>query len=310
MTDIHHTDANSIAPAKTGKIYIWLTHFGMFYVAVLLVMLLGALNYKNNMGLLLTFLLAGIALIALFATHRTLSAVTVTLITCAPAFAGDPMTITLDAECSDTPVPSFLFKINDATSQASLEKGSNESFRLSLPTVHRGEITIDRVRLETVYPLGLFRSWRSLHFDGARGVVYPSPHPGPLPFGEAETGREPGRSQPKAGSEDFSGHRLYQPGDVPRHIDWRAYSRGQGLFSKTFEAPAASATTLVWEALPPGDPEYRLSVMCHAVLKTARQPQPFGMRLPWARIAPGTGPRHVHACLHQLALMGRRNEQT
>lgn len=308
MTDFQHADAFSVTPDKTGKIYIWLTRPGMLYFAVLLVMVLGALNYKNNMGLLLTFLLAGIALISLFATHRTLAGIAVTRITCAAAFAGDPLPVTLDVNCSVVPAPSFQFEINGSAGYGTLEAGGSDTFHLFLPTVHRGEVALDRIRVQTVYPLGLFRSWRTLHVDGARGVVYPSPRPGPLPLGEGAAGTAPGRSQPREGSEDFSGHRLYQPGDIPRHIDWRAYSRGQGLFSKTFEAPTTSAATLVWDRLPAGDPEYRASVMCHAILKTGRQQRPFAVHLPWARIAPGAGPRHVHACLRQLALMGHGDE--
>lgn len=36
------------------------------------------------------------------------------------------------------------------------------------------------------------------------------------------------------GADDFQGLREYQPGDSKRRLDWKAYSRGQGLLVKDF----------------------------------------------------------------------------
>lgn len=304
MDGFHHTDAFTATTAGTGKVYIWLTRYGVLFFSVLLVMLLGALNYKNSMSLLLTFLLVGIALLSLFSTHRALAALSLTRITCTTAFAGDPMTVSVDAVNLSAAAPSFVFTINGSVGHGALDAASRDTFYLSLPTDTRGIVALNRVRLETVYPLGLFRSWRTFHFDGARGVVYPVPRPGPLPIGHGDAEGTTGSSQPIPGGQDFEGHRLYQPGAPPRHIDWRVYSRGQGLLTKTFATPASSVANLIWSRLPEGDPEYRLSVMCHAVLKAAKERWRFGMQLPWAIVPPNAGPRHVHACLHQLALMG------
>ncbi|MFH1981765.1 MAG: DUF58 domain-containing protein [Pseudomonadota bacterium] len=304
MDGFHHSESFAATPGKTSKVYIWLTRYGVLYFTVLIVMLLGSLNYKNNMGLLLTFLLVGIALISLFTTHRALAGLSFAHLSYAAAFAGDRMTVSLDAECMAAASPSFQFTINGSVGHGSLNADARETLSLSMPTDTRGEILLNRVRVETVYPLGLFRSWRTFYFDGAHGVVYPSPRRGPLPFGPGTAEGESGPSQSVPGGEDFNGHRLYQPGDPPRQIDWRVYSKGQGLFSKNFSTPTTSTVHLIWSLLPEGDPEYRLSVMCHAILKASMEQRRFGVRLPWAIMAPDAGPRHVHACLRQLALMG------
>jgi uncharacterized protein (DUF58 family) len=304
MANFHHTETFTTAGAKTGKVYIWLTRYGVLYFLVLLVMLLGALNYKNNMGLLLTFLLAGMALISLFTTHRTLSSLRPGRLFVNSAFSGDPLSVALEAESRSSAVPSFNILINGVAGAGSLEPSANEVFTLSLPTEKRGLVPLDRVRVETAYPLGLFRSWRTFHFDGALGLVYPSPQPGPMPLSQQAGQGDDGGAASTRGAEDFSGHRQYQPGDPLRHIDWRVYSRGQGLFSKQFEAPTSSEMLLSWERLPEGDPEHRLSIMCHAILKAHRDQWRFGVDLPWARVAPDSGARHVHGCLSQLSRMG------
>ena len=304
MVNFHHTEMFPVTPSKTGKVYIWLTRYGVLYFAVLLVMLLGALNYKNNMGLLLTFLLAGISLISLFATHRILAGIEATKIRSTTTFSGDPMTLTLEVKSKTVPVPTFQFTVNNTTGPGTLDAGEAGAFSLSLPTDTRGHVPLDRIRIETVYPLGLFRAWRTFWFEGAHSVVYPTPHAGPIPLDNMAGNDETDGSVPKPGAEDFNGHRPYQPGDSPKHIDWRVYSRGQGLFTKTFAAPAATTLYLNWDSLPDGDAEHRLSVMCHAILKAHREQWQFGVLLPWVQVPPAVGPRHVHGCLSHLANMG------
>lgn len=304
MPLFQHTDTFAAPAADKTRVYIWLTRYGALYFAVLIVMLLGSINYKNNMGMLLTFLLAGIALISLFATHRSLSAIAPIRLTCSAPFAGDPMTVSFEAAASHVPVPAFTFTVGGATGAGFLGPDGRDTFHLSLPTERRGQVALDRVRVETVYPLGLFRSWRVFRFEGAKGVIYPAPITGPMPVTTEGVEGDAVHTAPRPGAEDFDGHRRYAPGDPPRHIDWRVYSRGQGLFTKTFAAPATGDIHLVWNHLPEGDPEYRLSIMCHAVLSAHRERWRFGMRLPWAFLPPDAGPRHVHACLTQLALMG------
>ena len=54
------------------RIYVLPTRFGILFSAVLLVMLLGALNYNNNPALLLTCLLGGVAINSMLGAFRNL----------------------------------------------------------------------------------------------------------------------------------------------------------------------------------------------------------------------------------------------
>ena len=51
------------------RVYVLPTRFGMFYAALLMAMLLGALNYNNNPALLLGLLLGGAGLASLVAAQ-------------------------------------------------------------------------------------------------------------------------------------------------------------------------------------------------------------------------------------------------
>ncbi|MGH8179972.1 MAG: DUF58 domain-containing protein, partial [Steroidobacteraceae bacterium] len=54
------------------RLYILPTRAGIAFAALLLTMLGAGLNYANSLALLLTFLLAGFALVAMHECHRNL----------------------------------------------------------------------------------------------------------------------------------------------------------------------------------------------------------------------------------------------
>src|SRR3546814_16987027 len=72
------------------RVYILPTAFGWFFLLLLLAMLAGAPNYKNNPALLLALLLAGAAHTTLFAAHLQLSGLRVLPPDAAPRAAGTP----------------------------------------------------------------------------------------------------------------------------------------------------------------------------------------------------------------------------
>jgi len=54
------------------RIYIFPNRHGLLFLVVLGAMLLGAVNYNNNLAFLLVFLLGGITLVGLLHTYRNL----------------------------------------------------------------------------------------------------------------------------------------------------------------------------------------------------------------------------------------------
>ena len=69
------------------RVYILPTRFGVFFGLFLFVTLMGSLNYNNNMALMLTFLLGGLALLSPIYTVRNLTGLQVVQITAPPVFA-------------------------------------------------------------------------------------------------------------------------------------------------------------------------------------------------------------------------------
>ncbi len=73
---------------RRGRIYILPTGLGAAFGVMLVAMLLGSLNYGNNLGLALTFLLAALGVVAMHACHRNLEQLVARPAGTEPPFAG------------------------------------------------------------------------------------------------------------------------------------------------------------------------------------------------------------------------------
>jgi hypothetical protein len=81
---------NTTVPVTLGlrNIYILPTGHGMLYLAVLGAMLIGSVNYNNNLGFLLSFLLGSLGLTAMMHTYSMLYGLRLVSATAMPVFAG------------------------------------------------------------------------------------------------------------------------------------------------------------------------------------------------------------------------------
>lgn len=178
-------------------------------------------------------------------------------------------------------------------------------------TTERGILKPGPLVIATRYPLGLFRAWSRLD-AGVEWTVYPAPIQGLDAVREENSGKTahaPGKNAAR-GAEDFHGLRLYQPGDLPRHISWKSYARGQGLLTKVFAGQTGSTVILDWHLLQEKETERRLSRLTGLVLRAAGgSGLKYGLNLPGKVIDPDRGEPHKHECLKTLALFGRSGNQ-
>src|ERR1700733_7078822 len=70
------------------RLYILPTRTGMAFSVLLLLMLIAGLNYANSLALFTTFLLAGVALVAMHACHRNLLGLKVAELSCSDGIEG------------------------------------------------------------------------------------------------------------------------------------------------------------------------------------------------------------------------------
>lgn len=287
------------------RIYVLPTPFGLFFTALVLTMLVGALNYNNNPALMLALLLAGVGLASVFAGHRQLSGLRLLSVEAAPVPAGRPLLLRLHAEAD----PGHLHQglLLDMPSAPGSGRGAlhlrdgRGVAELPLPTRRRGLLPVPRLRIACTRPLGLAMSW-AYALPAQPLLVYPAAEVDgpPLPEHPAEQGQ----GQPRRGGEDMHHLREYRQGD-PRHaIAWKPSARHASLLVREHEQPRGGELTLDWAWLPNLPDEARIRRLAHWIDEAARQDRHYRLRLPGrADIGPDSGPTHRHACLRALALL-------
>jgi len=288
------------------RIFVLPTPPGLSFGALLLAMLVASLNYNLSLGFALTFLLLGVAHLAMVRAHRNLLGVCLASGRCAPAYAGEARTALLGlSESADRPRHALAIGAIDGNAvDVSLLPARNEtSVTVVLPTRPRGAHPIGRLRLDTRHPLGLVVAWSYFEPDLA-GLVYPAPEADPPALPIAEGDGEGIRLKHGEGS-SFDSLRPYRYGDHPRRIAWRQLARGGPLATKHFDAEVGGERWLSWDACPATmDTEARLSRLCAWALLAEQAEQEWGVKLPGQRIGPASGPGHLHEVLGALARFG------
>jgi uncharacterized protein (DUF58 family) len=298
------------------RVYILPTAQGCMFALLLGAMLLGAMNYNNNLAYVLTFLLASLWLVSMLHTYRNLAGLTIASGAPLPVFVGEearfPLSLNNRACAARYAIriarqrPRRLWRpARDPELLINLRADRIQAVELLVKTTHRGIVLLGRVRITSVFPLGLFRAWS--YYDGAqRVIVYPRPAgatalPAQLQFlGEEQAGK-------RLGTEDFMGFRNYHPGDSIRSIAWKAVARGQPILVKRFSGGGANKLVLSWDDVQhlPGT-EARLAQLAKWVLEADRQGLRYGLSIPGARLSVSHGEAHKHQCLAALALFPAR----
>ena len=286
------------------RLYILPTRAGLAFAGLLLLMLIAGMNYANSLALFLTFLLGAFALVVMQQCHRNLLGTEV--ISClAPAvFAGGSgaVHVTLASGGGEARPRLEGALAEGALSVASLPAGGRRRLELPLPATARGIVRLERVRLATAYPFGLFRAWTWMHTP-IEMLVYPRPR-GALPM-PGYAGRRSGtRSLPGAGADEWAGLRPFRDGDSPRQVDWKAYAREAPLLVKEYAQGESELRMFEFASLAPRDVETRLSQLARWVVDAEARGERYGLILPALRLAPDRGPAHRHRCLAALATFG------
>ena len=289
-------------------VYILPTRQGAGFALILLLMLVGAINYSNSLGYMLTFLLASMSLVTMLHTYRNLLGLRLAAGRSPAVFAGERARFALRLE-GEEGAPRFALAVRFKEGEAQpveVAAGRAGSAELGRPAERRGRLPLGRFRVESDFPLGLFQAWSWIDLE-RHCLVYPRPEPPGAPLPAASEGEGVGRAA-GAGDEDFAGLRAYRPGDPLRHVAWKAVAKGQPMLTKQFDGAEASRLWLDWAELHGMGDEARLSRLCRWVLDAEAQGAEYGLRLPGTTLDPARGEEHRRACLEALALFRLEGE--
>jgi uncharacterized protein (DUF58 family) len=287
------------------RVYILPTAPGVGYATMVLVMLIAGINYGNSIALFLTFLLAGFALVAMHQCHRNLVRTSLISAAAFPTFAKTRGTLRAVLQ-NDASFMRYGIEIeprDQDASQGDIRPRAQVQIDAGIDAPVRGILRIDRLKISTTFPFGLFRAWGWMHMP-IDMIVYPRAH-GALPM-PMDSGFKSGqRSQGLAGADEWLGLRPFREGDSPRQVAWKSYARGAPLLVKEYSAMGAELRMFNFSGLEKLTVEARLEQLARWVVDAETRGERYGLIIPLQRIEPDTGPQHRHRCLTALALHDR-----
>ena len=304
-------------------VYILPTRPGLMLGLTLLTLLVAAINYQLNLGYLLTFLLAGSALVGMHVCHGTLRGLAMHLVAPGAHYAGASTAFDINLTNNRR---SIRHGIGLSVLHPAAVDGNKHSTRhwawtdvpaqgsslvqVAFTPARRGLHGLPTLTAETRFPLGTFRVW-TVWRPAAQMLVYPAPetHAPPLPPGVPRTGDAAAALKAQA-SDEFDGVRGYRRGDPMKLVVWKkvaaasdqASSEGGGLVVRDTQQAQQHELWLDFMQTGSGDIERKLSRLCAWVLQAERQGLAYGLRLPAREIKPASGEAHKRQCLEALAL--------
>ncbi|HEX7815883.1 DUF58 domain-containing protein [Dyella sp.] len=281
------------------RIYIVPSAFGAGFAFLLMVMLVGALNYVNNAALLLTCLLGATSLSSMLVAFRALNGLRMESVQAGHAVAGEPIDVHLHFVSSGRPHQGIQIDMQGAQDAVALRPNENAQITLPLATLERGWQELPRIKVWTTWPFGLFRAWSWL-YPQERVLVWPRPEIfGPPP--NMPSDNEEIRQQWRRG-DDLSALRDYRPGDPIRHIAWKVSARHHSLLVKEFEQPEGKQDwTLDWRTLEHLDNETRIARLARWLGEAETMGRHSSLWLPEEDIPAGRGRSHYERCMNALA---------
>ncbi len=301
------------------NVYILPTRPGLMLGVTLLVLLVASINYQLNLGYLLTFLLAGSALVGMHVCHGTLRGLAMNLIAPPAHYAG--ATASFDVKLTNTRraarhgIGLSVLDPHDVDAQKGRERHwawtdvpaqGSSVVQVAFTPPRRGLHRLPTLTAETRFPLGTFRVW-TVWRPAAQLLVYPAPelHPPPLPPGEPRSGGAAAAARAQSTGE-FDGIRGYRRGDPMKLVVWKkaakADEQGNGLVVRDTQQAQRHELWLDFMQAGSVGVEQKLSRLCAWILLADKLGLDYGLRLPALEIRPGSGEAHKRLCLEALAV--------
>lgn len=297
--------ASAYGTVSATRIYILPTRQGLIFGALLAVMFVGSINYSNNLGYFLTFLLASMGVTSMVHTHRNMVGLKVRAGGAEPVFAPAPAIFNLLVKPTGSTrrLAVQLEALGYATAPRTVLADKDTEFQIESPKTKRGYLRLGKVAISSCYPFGLVRAWAWFELD-LRCLVYPAPLGDRQLPGEQGVSHS-GRRQTLGERDNYAGLRDYRPGDSLRSIAWKASARSQALHTKLFDADGKRGLVLRWRDTRGLDDEARLSQLCLWVLSSNKLGLEYELVLPRTRLGPARGDAHRRHCLEALARHGQ-----
>ena len=287
------------------SVFILPTGFGLLWLLLVLLLFIFGTNYQNNLVIGLSLLLLSVFNTCIIYSYRNLAGLTISSIPSPQAYAGDTLVFPVRLHAKQA---QFEVLLNYPNNQIKIIKRVTHDPITSLipfDNAHRGSISPGRLKIESRYPLGLFRAWSHVDLNNQH-TVFACPLEDMELLIHCDSNNECipddiGGHIP--GVDEFKGLRQHIAGESLRQVAWKQLAQGRGMLSKEFQQPQGQPQWLTLTNLALTNIETRLSQLTNAVNRLSEKNHIFGLILGEHIIAPSEGENHRIRCLQAIALV-------
>ncbi len=220
------------------------TKLGKWYIAILLLIGITAINTGNNLLYLVVGMLLALIIISGIMSESTLRKVRVKRSLPKEIFAGIPVVASLEILNTKRLFPSYSFVVNESTQDKlvsepayvlKLARGEKLTRHPGYTFKRRGKVTLEGQVIETSFPFALFKKGKREDCEEAL-LVYPRIWPineDSLPLKSVLPSA--GKLRRKGDGYELFALRDYIEGEDARRIDWKSSARTRVLLTREFE---------------------------------------------------------------------------
>ncbi|WP_127715832.1 hypothetical protein [Halobacteriovorax sp. HLS] len=229
---------------RSNRTYILPTRYGVIFGIVILIEFMVSITFGHPFAYLITFISSSIIFMSAIYTNSSFQSISTLPIQEDLVEVSQNVIFRLPLELSDK-FENKSFRVCD--DQTQIYRDEIVTFDKAYVDIYIGEQMrgvhhINRVKLSTTFPFGLFRAWR--YFDIDRKLyIYPKLINSNELMSVMQSNHSSNESVDKVGqnNEDFLEHKKALETDSWRHIDWKAYASGKGLLSKVYTSHCDNA---------------------------------------------------------------------
>ena len=280
---------------------------------------LAAINTGNNLFYLLLAMMLSLIVISGLLSEHCLRRLEFRRHVPDLIMANEPTTLTLSVTNRNRHLPSFSLRLSDVVEGQDVDRGlaihllpPQSSVLLTYPLLAttRGWIRFEGIRVQTLFPFGLFLK-KGLYSTEAHLLVSPPIKPLTLRFVDELVTEGQGESLPRRGDgSQLYNLRFYQPGDDSRAIHWMTTARTSQLTVRETESEDQRRITVVLSIVAPEECEslFERSVTFVASLlwQLTERAYPVRLIVGTEDSGLGLGSAHLLAMLRLLALCERQ----
>ncbi len=313
------------------RVFILPTRFGVYFITIIFILFLMSLSYGHSLAISATFLFVSIVMISIIYTNYNLYGVVLKeQRSKKPFFNHDDFQISLFNEWGrprpDIELEVSLQSLHDkknltyigATSLLGRMDSSVNLKPLTSSKGRRGVYQIERIKVSSSFPFGLFRSWKFLRplSEQSRLYIFPNPLEPKVEeelvyslrnklMDQVDHSKQIKRLVTRSGigTENFYEHSPYRDSGGIKRIDWKIYSRTHELFEKHYEDEHKQRSRYLldrrnFQSYPL---ELQMSYLCFYILKYTREAKCFALVLNDETPHWDSGKKHEQSCLIKLS---------